>query len=137
MKNEKRTVTVSSRPTWSIYDWFSFGERGLSSEAMMRHIYKLHDPVCSSHDATAHPYDPADFRRCRLALENTKSEHLLEKCRTLSLVWNELINIWPELCATMDFEAPRWRDGKGKASETLAKMTAARDRAYKAMEGKP
>lgn len=106
--------------------WFTFGERGMSSEAFMRHVYGLHDPTMSTWDRTAHPHDPADLRRCRLAMEETGSEHLLDKARTISKAWDALVTAWPKLCETMDREYPKWRDakGSGKCPETYEMMQA-------------
>lgn len=90
--------------------WLASGERGTSSETMFT--------VMTGIDALKgwrkdHPYDPDDFRRCRLLLEQVPElAPMLPKMAGVSPQWTELVRIWDELCTTMDEEAPDWRDGR-------------------------
>lgn len=115
--------------TMTVYDWFTYGDRGMSSEALMRHLFKTPDPLRSTRDATAFPYDPDDLRRCRLALEQTGTLARIGEAAAISKTWAALVGKWDVLCATMDEEAPDWRDGKGDAPNTYAMMTKIRDEA--------
>lgn len=40
----------------------------------------------------------------------------------LSGTWSRFAASWDELCATMDAEAPGWREGKGCAERTYELM---------------
>lgn len=92
--------------------WLATGERGMSSEAMFFHLtgIKCTRGRASRDDRTAHPYDPADLRRCRLLLEQVPElQILLPKMASLSGPWARLIRDWDVICSTMDAEAPNWR----------------------------
>lgn len=91
--------------------WLANGERGLSSEAMFTCLTGIDATDGSEVDRIAHPYDPADFRRCRLLLEAAPElAGDMVKLRSLSEAWRNLVDNWAEICATMDAEAPKWRD---------------------------
>ena len=98
--------------TQAAYQWLATGARGMSSEAMFQHLTGVH---CTRdgmwpRGSTAHPYDPADLRRCRLLLEQVPDlQILLPKMATLSEPWARLIRDWDVICSTMDAEAPNWR----------------------------
>lgn len=93
--------------------WLAHGERGMSSNAMFEHLTGV---KCTNSDgwpleAKAHPCDPADFRRCRLLLEEVPSlQAQLPKMAELSKPWANLVRDWMAICRTMDGEAPGWRD---------------------------
>lgn len=40
----------------------------------------------------------------------------------LGTQWAATIGAWDELCRIMDEEAPDWRDGRGTASRTYARL---------------
>lgn len=90
--------------------WLASGERGLSSNAMFTRLTGIDATDGREADRVAHPRDPADFRRCRLLLEQAPElgENLV-KMRSLSDAWRGLIDDWTNICATMDWEAPDWR----------------------------
>jgi len=50
--------------------WLKIGERGISSNTMFTHLTG-HNVMGGAHKG--HPYDTADFRRCRLLLEQVPS----------------------------------------------------------------
>jgi hypothetical protein len=89
--------------------WLASGERGLSSNTIFTHltgIDALHDSYKS------HPYDPSDFRRCRLLLEQVPElVPLFPKMAEVSEQWKDLVYLWGDICKAMDEEAPKWRDG--------------------------
>jgi hypothetical protein len=97
--------------------WLLTGERGLSSEAMVRHL------TGSGSGRPDHPYDPADLRRCRLLVERVPAiARDLANMRTASPTWARIIDHWDELCSLMDSESPNWRKGRGNAPKTYALM---------------
>lgn len=110
--------------TMSVYDWFTYGEVGLSSEALMRFLFKLRD-AAKPRIGADHPWDPADLARCRKALEATETTGRIGEAAALSPQWTALVAVWPDLCETMDRECPMWRNGRGVASETYEKMRKA------------
>lgn len=89
--------------------WLANGERGASSDAI---FYQLTGIETGS--KTNFPMDVADFRRCRLLLEQAPSFQAGFKStmRNVSRIWAGLIDNWDKLCDTMDTEAPDWRQGK-------------------------
>jgi hypothetical protein len=96
------------------FAWLVGGERGKSSDSMFGFLTGV---AAMRHGA--HPVDAADFRRCRLLLEqvpefNDRRQALTE----LSDVWGGLVAKWDDLCAMMDAEAPAWREKLGCASST-------------------
>jgi len=104
--------------------WLAGGERGMSSEAIFTFLtgidctgrIRLHD-LPRSYD---HPYDPGDFRRCRLLLEQVPElVPLFPRMAGASPQWSALVHAWPAICATMDAECPSWRG----ASEQYAHQT--------------
>jgi hypothetical protein len=106
--------------------WISTGERGLSSDAMFSYI--LGTPLGSdSTDRIAYPLDPPDLRRCRLLCEAVPEvREGLPKMAEVSDIWARLVEEWDDLCALMDEETPLWRDCRGAAPRTYAKMKEVR-----------
>lgn len=98
------------------YQWLASGERGMSSEAMFECLtgVKCTKDGTWPKASTAHPYDPDDFRRCRLLLEQVPElASNLVKLRSLSDAWRGLVDSWAEICAAMDRETPDWRNPEG------------------------
>lgn len=97
--------------------WMVQGETGRSSMALAGLLLNL-----DTEDGI-HPLDPADLRRCRLLIEACDIPFEQFKiAETLSAEWEALISSWNDICATMDAESPDWRDGRGEAPKTAAKM---------------
>lgn len=92
--------------------WLANGERGMSSEALftcLSGVSAVDDD--DEHHRTAHPYDPDDFRRCRLMLEACPElETRLSDAAGMSPQWAALVAVWGTLCDTMDAETPNWRN---------------------------
>lgn len=116
-------------------EWFMRGEVGMSSEALIRLLFRQRDPMRLG-VAREHPYDPADLRRCRLALEATDTTGRISEAAVLSPTWDALVAAWDDLCKTMDDECPEWRGGGGGAApKTYEKMCRIRDRVNKQSVG--
>lgn len=54
--------------------------------------------------------------------QNAEHARFVQRIADVSLIWNAIIKAWDALCATMDAEAPDWRNGKGRAEKTYAMM---------------
>lgn len=97
--------------------WLAAGERGMSSEALFTRLSGINCTSGAS-DGVArndHPYDPADFRRCRLMLEACPElAERLNDAAGMSPAWAGLVDQWDTICATMDAECPDWRDGRSQ-----------------------
>jgi len=103
--------------------WLRTGERGTSSQTIFEVMTGL--PLTDGVFRRAVPFDPADFRRCRLLLEAVPEwRHRLGEMAAVGPRWSALIPRWDELCATMDAEAPEWRDGVGDAPLTYRLIRA-------------
>lgn len=100
--------------------WLKQGNRGKSSEAMFARFSGVKS---ITDDPAAFPRDPSDLARCRLLLESVPEfANKLYVMRSVSPIWNALVDHWEALCATMDQEAPNWRDGHGSSPETYRMM---------------
>lgn len=96
--------------------WLARGERGASSNTIFAHLTCI-DALAG--DRKDHPYDPDDFRRCRLLLEQVPSlVPLFHRMASVSTEWSNLVEQWPAICDTMDTESPEWRKRRGAASNT-------------------
>jgi hypothetical protein len=96
------------------FAWMVGGERGKSSDSMFGFLAGV-----KSMQHAAHPRDAADFRRCRLLLEQVPEfNDRRQALAKLSDVWGDFVSKWDELCAVMDAEAPAWREKAGFASKT-------------------
>ena len=106
--------------------WLAAGEQGMSSQAIFWTVNAhLKFPDGKRPEETAYPHDPSDLGRCRKLLEEVRSvwERFAPVMGTVAgPVWAALVEHWGALCATMDEEAPEWRDGKGTAPETYGLM---------------
>ena len=90
--------------------WLAHGERGVSSETIFTRLTGV-NALGTWSSRGDHPHDPSDFRRCRLLLEQVPElVPLLPRMAEASEPWRGLLNNWDAICATMDEEAPGWRD---------------------------
>jgi hypothetical protein len=93
--------------------WLASGERGLSSNTIFTHLTGIN---ALRGDHKDHPYDPSDFRRCRLLLEQVPElVPLFPKMAEVSAAWKDLVYLWGDICKAMDEEAPKWREGHGQS----------------------
>ena len=90
---EEPKIDMSRELLDRAYQWVAIGETGLSSKTMWNRLmsvergYPIH-----------HPHDPDDFSRCYKLLEaipEWKSQ--ISKLKTLSPVWDRLVDNWNEL----------------------------------------
>lgn len=106
-------------------NWLAFGERGISSEAIVHKLCFDQTPRPGSY-----PYDPADFRRCELLLRAIPILRLsLPQMSELGPVWAGLVANWDRLVSTMEEECPGvWeRYPSGSAPRAYSIMTAIRE----------
>lgn len=112
--------------------WLAGGERGISSNFIFTRLTGVNAMGGWSTERDCHPHDPADFRRCRLLLEQVPElGPLFPKMAEVSPTWARLVERWDAICAVMDEEAPKWREGRGQiAPKTydLIKQARAVDR---------
>lgn len=100
--NQPPAPELASRPLKEqIDDWFKYGERGTSSEAI---AYRMlgHSPEeviqLAGRGFPTHPNDPDDFRRCHLLIQRVPGIHAkLDLMRDISPVWSALVDHWDEL----------------------------------------
>lgn len=80
--------------------WLASGERGISSNT----LFSVLTGVDAKSDwGMGHPHDPADFRRCRLLLEQVPElRPMLPKMCDVSPVWAALVARWAEISACID-----------------------------------
>lgn len=97
--------------------WLSSDDVGSSALALFFHLTGIEPPGYS--DQAAHPYDLADFRRCRLVIEALPGyEPDFQKMASVSEEWASLVSDWSLICSSMDHEVPDWRDGLSDAPDT-------------------
>lgn len=78
-----------------VLQWLSTGERGVSSETIVEHLYGI--PL-TGRWGKSHPYDPDDLRRCLLLLQaSPETRDRLNDMATCSSAWARLIARWDEL----------------------------------------
>lgn len=108
----RRERSRNPGPSEAAVKWLAGGKRGISSETIFTHLTGIDALGDWRKD---HPHDPADFRRCRLLLEQVPElVPLFPRMAEVSPQWATLVEQWDTICATMDAEAPNWRDGKGQ-----------------------
>jgi hypothetical protein len=96
--------------------WLASGHRGVSSNAIFSHLTGIDATGSSGFDT---PYEPADFRRCRLLLEQAPElAPRIQEMKSVSPAWACLVDQWDTICATMDEECPEWRTERGVAQRT-------------------
>lgn len=93
--------------------WLLNGDRGASSNAMCRHLFKLGAPAGRSL-----PYDPSDLRRCVELLDATGAHDKIAEMRSVSPEWARLVDAWDDLTALLREELA----GGTRAPKTYAKM---------------
>ena len=116
LRRQHKAATARGLPA-SACEWLIDGERGISSDTMFSRFAGFSVMKPDFDEDT--PQDPDDFNRCRLLLEAVPEfAARIDELRTISPVWDRLVSAWETLCATMDEEAPRWREGEGEAPKT-------------------
>lgn len=116
---ERLNKTDRAKLTQEQLQWLEHGERGSSSDTMFARLGGISTAGCD----LCHPLDPADLRRCRMLLEVVPEFGArISEMADVSDVWAALVNVWGTLCATMDDECPKWRDGIGTCAATMEFM---------------
>ena len=110
-----------------LVDWIRYGERGLSSEAIVDHL--AHHPIARANGASCHPHDPADLRRCVLLLDAVPTlRPLMPSMADVSAEWAALVDHWDELEATFRREMS---SGSYYATDTYTLMKSVLDGAVR------
>lgn len=113
---------MSTIPLDHFKTWLAFGERGISSEAIVSRL--TGHPILGSHWSSTYPHDPADFRRCQLLLNAVPLARLmLPAMRAESPQWSRLVDAWDEIHEAIESEVPdylgRWSTGSATAGYRL------------------
>lgn len=110
-------------PLGAFTQWLASGQRGLSSEAIVRHLTGQPVGRFASTRHPDYPHDPDDFRRCQLLLRKVPLAGLVfGQMRTASPVWARLVDAWDEIAALIQEEAPDYLDGRGSAPRAYRLM---------------
>lgn len=76
--------------------WIRNGDRSLSSEVIVDRLAR--HPIALASQASRHPYDPSDLRRCILLLDAVPTlRPLLPHMAEVSAEWAAIIARWDEL----------------------------------------
>lgn len=91
--------------------WLAGGERGVSSNT----IFEVLTGIKATNDrGRCHPWDPADFRRCELLLEQVPElRGQFHRMSGVSPQWEALVEAWYRIVAALNNEDPEWREGRG------------------------
>lgn len=86
--------------------WLTDGERGVSSEAIVRKLTCV--PISSPRwGGDDHPLDPADFRRCELLLRRCPAaREAFPAMAEVSPVWARFVAAWEWIAALLESEVP-------------------------------
>lgn len=88
-------------------NWLASGERGISSDTLFSTLTGVD---AMNGFAPCHPWDPADYRRCALLLDQCPElRSKLDLMRAVSPTWNALVDRWDEIFALMAEETKNWR----------------------------
>jgi hypothetical protein len=116
------TQSTATIPLDHFKTWLAFGERGISSEAI---VFKLTGySVGGSRWSSTYPRDPADFRRCQLLLNAVPLARLcLPAMRSVSPEWARLVDAWDQIHEAIQSEVPdylgRWAAGSASIGYRL------------------
>lgn len=100
--------------------WLTFGERGMSSEAIVKRLV-----YGQNVDTFYYPSDPSDFRRCEKLLRMVPSLRAsLPLMAKVSGNWANLVARWADVTKSMEDELPGIFDRKPRARESAPKTYA-------------
>jgi hypothetical protein len=104
--------------------WLGSGERGISSNFIFNQLTGIDSMGGWDTERNCYPYDPSDFRRCQLLLEQVPElQATFGDMALVSDEWARLVKSWPDIIAALDQEAPTWRDGTtGKHAPTAYQL---------------
>jgi hypothetical protein len=108
----------------SVARWIASGERGISSETIVAHLYGL--PI-TGRWGYSHPHDPSDLRRCLLLLmASPETVARFQEMASVSPEWRRLVAHWSEIERLFREECPNIHDCFGvSAHKTYAAMRSA------------
>lgn len=102
--------------------WLEDGHRGMSSDTIF--VAMTGVPLIEAGDMS-HPRDVSDFLRCRSLLESVPEfAQRRDELKALSAHWSALVVHWDELCASVDAEAPSWREQDFACPTTYSRIKA-------------
>jgi len=105
--------------------WLAVGEQGLSSCSIFWKLTGVRPDYLRQEREFCHPRDSGDLRRCLLLLDQVPElQGRIGEMAGCSPEWTALAAHWNDLCATMEAEAPDWKQPGpgGGAAETYRKM---------------
>lgn len=128
----------NSRLTHDTTRWLLNGERGMSSDAMVRAISPAAVEFRSHARPRDHPHDLDDFRRCEVALREIDGlRDYLPRMSEVSPTWAKLVEHWDEIVRLVESADPgffrrRWemenrRAGSVGGARTLLRQCIGRD----------
>ena len=103
----------------NLQGWLALGERGVSSESMVRYLV-----YGQRTNGFNDPADPSDFRRCELLLRWVPElREEFPRMAEVSRRWASLVAHWDEIRALLEEEIPDvWTTYRGGAKRTYALM---------------
>lgn len=124
---------MSTLPLERFANWLADGERGMSSESIMRAA----TGGKPGRWGWTEPLDGGDFRRCELLLAEVPEarDAAFPRLAAESPVWAALIARWDDITELLDEEVPdRSTARRGKAPSAYRLITQLRDSAWKAQQ---
>jgi hypothetical protein len=104
-------------------EWLAFGERGISSEAMVSQMTGRQ--IGRSYSGWDHPFDCDDFKRCEKLLRQVPLARVfLPQMAVRSVEWARLVAAWDEIVASIEDEAPGLFDGASGRGRGVPKSYA-------------
>lgn len=117
--SEAAIATKANLP--NVANWLMNGERGLSSNALCKHLFHL-----DINAGREHPRDPDDLRRCFEFIKSTNSRDKLHLMESISPDWASLVKYWSALEKMYNLEKSK---GLHKAPKTYELMKTAFNKA--------
>lgn len=101
---------MSTLPLELFAHWLAYGERGMSSESIMRAATGGRP----GRWGWIEPADPADFRRCQLLLAEVPAvrDAAFPRLAAESRVWAALIEHWNQIADVFAHEAPGYLESR-------------------------
>lgn len=83
----------------AVADWMCTGERGMSSEALCKHLFGV-----PSDAGNEYPVDYDDLQRCLKFMDATQAHGRIGEMAAVSPAWQRLAARWPEIVALWQME---------------------------------
>ena len=106
--NESEGHTEAQNAMW----WAANGEHGMSSKTMFNHLSRQLQCRSMENRHPCTPSDPDDFKRCYKLLQAVPQwKGRLSELKTLSPVWEKLVDNWDKLTAMYEENvATNWKE---------------------------